>query len=281
MGDNHQQAVWSRHAAHWEKLGSPLKPCQEDSELLHGALASVLESLESPAVGILGVTPEIVQGPWPCGTRLQAFDHSREIIANVWQPNNDIHSSVVCQAHWQNLPLPDESLDVVVGDNSLGVLSGLWEYTQVLAEVARVLKPGGLLCLRYFMLPGQVNNPTQLAKAVLAGRILSFHALKWRIATALSAPPEYSVPTADILATFNRLFPDRGVLALASQWPRREIDTIDAYRGVTTCYCIAPIMQLETILAPWFESIGRSHGHYEMADHCPTITFKRRTGEWI
>lgn len=231
MNDRQQQTVWVRHAAQWEKLGTPLKPCFEDREAMHAAVAPVLQGLESPAVGVLGVTPEIVQGPWPPGTRLQAFDHSKEIIAHIWQPNHGICSSVACQAKWQNLPLPDESLDVVVGDNALGVLYGLSEYAQVLAEVARVLKPGGLLCLRYFMLPRVIATSAQLVEAVLAGRTHSFHALKWRIAMTLSAPPDYSLATADILATFNRLFPDREVLALASQWPRHEIDTIDVYGG--------------------------------------------------
>lgn len=279
MDETRQQAVWARHAAQWEKLGSPLKPCHEDGELMHAAVASVLQGIESPVVGILGVTPEIVQGPWPHGTRLQAFDQSHEIIVSVWKPNKAICSSHACQAQWQNLPLPDGSLDVVAGDNALGALYGLAECAQVLAEVARVLKPGGLLCLRYLMLPGALSTPAQLREAALAGRIRSFHALKWRLAMTMSAPPEYSVATADILATFNRLFPDRRVLAHASQWHRRVVDTIDAYRGATTRYCIAPMAQLEVVLDPWFEITGRDYGHYELADCCPTLTFKRRTGE--
>jgi SAM-dependent methyltransferase len=48
----------------------------------------------------------------------------------------------VMQANLADLPLPDESVDVVV---SFQVIEHLWDQAQFVAECARVLRPSGLL----------------------------------------------------------------------------------------------------------------------------------------
>ena len=274
MGE--QQAVWERHSAQWEKIGPPLIPCPADWALMEAAIMPTLTGLESPRVGLFGITPQIVQSPWPANTQLQAFDHSAEFIARVWQPCQHIKLSLVYRAKWQNLPLADASLDVIVGDNALGVLPNLAEYTPVLAEVARVLKPGGVLCLRCITLPDVAASPEQLREETLAGQINSFHALKWRIAMALSAAPDYSVETARVHSTFDQLFPDRALLSQVCQWHLAVIDTIDAYRDSTTRYNVAPLAELLSVMARWFDMMAIEYPDYEMGSHCPTLSLKRR-----
>ena len=54
MGE--QQAVWERHSAQWEKIGPPLIPCPADRALMETAIMPTLAGLESPRVGLLGIT---------------------------------------------------------------------------------------------------------------------------------------------------------------------------------------------------------------------------------
>ena len=114
------------------------------------ALAPALAGANSrPVIGVLGVTPELVQLPWQGTVDLRAFDQSAEMIARVWTPNPNIASEVQV-ARWQELPAADQSLDAVIGDGSLYVLESLDEYVSVLTQVHRVLRPGGrFVCLEF------------------------------------------------------------------------------------------------------------------------------------
>jgi len=152
MKTQDQSAVWHKHATQWQKVGPPLRPSTEDGELMLTAVAPVLHSHPAPQIGVLGVTPEVVQLPWPTGSHLNAFDHSADMISAVWQPNASIHSTVT-QAKWQKLALKKNALHIIVGDNSLGALPSLKDYPEILQELARVLAPDGLVCLRAFIRP--------------------------------------------------------------------------------------------------------------------------------
>ncbi len=86
--------------------------------MLQMAAPFLLDRADAANIVVMGVTPEIVQLDWPAHVRLQAFDHSAEMIASVWRPHPNLPSEVQ-QVRWQNMPLADHSVDCVVGDGSL------------------------------------------------------------------------------------------------------------------------------------------------------------------
>ena len=272
MNPSAQGAVWTRHAAQWSRVGAPLRPGPEDCDHFADLLYPVLGP--GASLGILGVTPELIQLAWPAGTRLQAFDHSQAMVDALWAPNPAIPSQV-CVARWETLPCADASLDAVAGDNSLGVMASLGDQEPVLRSLARVLRPGGRLVLRYFVRPDRPEPDDRVAADALAGRIRSFHALKWRVAMTLSEAPGYSVAVADIHRRFERLFPDRERLARAGGWPSELIDTIDAYADAPTRYAFPTLEAAIAMARPWFEVTDVRQGSYELAERCPIVAMRR------
>ena len=277
----HQQAaVWRNHASQWQKVGPPLRPSTQDGALMMAAVAPNLrDRREGAKVVVLGVTQELVQLAWPNHVSLHAFDHSAEMIAAVWQPH-PVVPGTVRQARWEDLPLPNRSVKVAIGDGSLNALPRLAEYPAVLVELARVLEPEGVLCLRCFVRPPVPETQPTVSAAALSGEIRSFHALKWRVAMTLSEAPEFSVAVSDIHAAFESMFPDREVLAAAAGWPLEIIDSIDAYKGAQTRYTFPSLIALAEICSPHFALAEVRCGDYELADRCPTVSFKlsdRRT----
>ena len=240
------------------------------------AVSADLARATSPELLVLGVTPEVVLLPWPAPVKLHAFDHSAEMIATVWQPHPQIVSSAQ-QASWQSLPLADHSVCVAVGDGSFNSMPELADYTDVLRELARVLQPDALLCVRYYALPPVRESLRDVGAAVAAGEVQSFHALKWRVAMAVCEGPAFSVAVPVIRAAFESLFPDRDSLAAATGWPREQIDTIDAYQGLLTRYTFADLDTLQALCAQWFTLEAMACGDYELGERCPTLSLRRRS----
>lgn len=266
--------VWKHHSAKWSRVGSPLRPTEEDTRIMMMLAAPALSySKVNSSLIVLGVTPELVQLPWPSHTRLQAFDHSADMIASVWRPHS-LNSSSVQQVCWQNMPVPDKSADLVIGDGCFTVLPSSDGYRAVLAESARVLKQTGLLVLRCFIRPELSESLDDVLEAAHGGTIGSFHAFKWRLAMAMTFDEEFSVAVKDIHEAFERLFPDREHLAGTTGWPIAVIDTIDAYKGMDTRYTFPTMSVLQQLGRPFVDVVDIRYGNYELAERCPIICFK-------
>ena len=266
--------VWRSHSKNWYQVGSPLRPTEEDQSIMMMlSIPALSYNQECSDVIVLGVTPELVHLSWPSHTRVHAFDHSADMIASVWSSHARNPSSVQ-QASWQNIPLSDNSADLVIGDGCFTVLPSADDCQVVLAELARVLKRSGLLVLRCFARPERHESLENVVAALHAGMIGSFHALKWRVAMAIFPDEDLSVPVTDIHAAFERLFPDRDQLAKYTGWPCAVIDTIDAYQRVDTRYTFPTLSELSVLALPFFDVVDIRQGHYELAERCPIICFK-------
>ena len=192
------------------------------AELATPALADA----ERPSVAVLGVTPELVQLPWPPAARITAVDSSARMIAAVWAPH-PARASAVVRARWQEMPLQSRCLDVTVGDGCLNVLQSTKVYDEVLGQVARALKPSGRLILRCFVRADPSETVEEVLAATMAGKISSFHVLKWRLAMAIPVDRDFQLPLRRVYSAFSELFPDRTRLAYATNWSQATIGTID------------------------------------------------------
>jgi SAM-dependent methyltransferase len=276
MPNYDQAAVWQKHALQWSHIGSPLKPSLYDGELLLDSLAQRMLSLSSPFhVAILGVTPEIINLPWPDNVELLAFDHSAKMINEVWSPSKIVKSSVF-QNDWRNLQLPDASIHAVVGDGSLNVLPSFSSSLEVLHELYRVMKKDTLFVIRCFIRPAKPETLLDIKHAVQAGAVGSFHALKWRLAMSLASVEKGCVSVADIRAAFETLFSDREYLSKSTSWPLLHINTIDAYENSLTRYLFPTLEEIQNHISSYFEIEKIKYAEYELSNQCPTLTLKRR-----
>jgi len=244
--------------------------------MLSAPAFSISEDISS--IIILGVTPEVVQLPWPSNACLHAYDHSADMIASVWRPHFR-NPSFVHQVRWQSMPLSEESVDLVIGDGCFSVLPCADEYRAVFDEAARVLKPFGRVVLRCFIRPELSESLEDIVTAVYNGQIGSFHALKWRVAMAIKPEHEFNIAVSDIYAAFNNYFPDRKQLAEFTGWPSEAIDTIEAYKVNDVRYTFPTMSELKLLLLPFFNIVDIRHGSYELADRCPILSLqpKQRT----
>jgi SAM-dependent methyltransferase len=266
--------LWKRNSMRWHLVTSPQRPIEEDGRLMLEMAAPILAAKPAPGVLVMGVTPEIVQLAWPAGTRLTALDQSADMIATIWRPHPSIDSRVA-RARWQAMPLKDHAIDLGVGDGSLNALPSLADYPAVVAQLSRVLRPGGALVIRCFVRPDRQESLAEVAAEALAGRIAKFAALRWRLAMAMAGGDSFTVAVAEIGVAFNRAFPDRDHLAHVTGWERASLDMIDDYRNAVTRFSFPTLEVLRAAIAPGFELAGLRHGRYELAERCPTLLLRR------
>jgi SAM-dependent methyltransferase len=271
-----KQPEWTRQADQWCRIGSPLRPGPEDTALTAELAAPVLMDVDRPSVAILGVTPELVQLPWPAATRIIAVDSSANMIASVWAPH-PARASAVVRARWQEMPLEAGCLDAAVGDGCLNVLHSTQIYDQVLGEVARALKPSGRLILRCFVRADPSETVEQVLAATMAGEISTFHAMKWRLAMAIPVDHDFQLPLRRVYAVFSELFPDRTRLAEATNWSQGTIGTIDVYASTDISFNFPSLATMLRHASRWFELVDVKYGTYEMAERCPTVCLAVRS----
>ncbi len=270
-----QKSPWSQHAKQWSLVGSPLRPCAEDSNLYWNLIGDLIAGLAAPQVLLLGVTPELALLPWPGTSQLTAVDMNQSMIDRVW-PASDLScdGEALC-AKWQQLPLASDSVDIVVGDGPINVLPDSSEYKTVIDELHRALRANGRLVLRFFASPDGQENMEQVRAALDTGRIGSMHALKWRIAMALQTSIADGVAVSGIRDCLNDWMPDRQAAADRLDWPVEAINTIDAYKGSTVTYTFPTLTEIEAAISGRFQIDRICYPCYELGERCPVIRFDR------
>ncbi|MGE3768976.1 MAG: methyltransferase type 11, partial [Kofleriaceae bacterium] len=162
------------------------------------------------------------------------------------------------------------SIDVAVGDGGCSVFAFPGEYRAFAAELARVLRPDGLVVLRLFTFQPETLDDVRAALPSIG----SFDALKWRIAMAIQSP-ERSVQVSAIRDAFDALVPDRAALAARTGWRREVIDHIDIYRDSPARYSFPTLDEVREVLAPELVEVSVTTPRYELGDRCPTLTLRR------
>lgn len=252
---------------------SPWCPSPEDGGFLIDATRQAL-ACPQPTVLVLGATPEIVQLGWPEGSELIALDLSADMIAMDWQPHPYLRSNIV-EARWQQMPLPDGSIDAAVGDASLNALPGFDHYAPVLDEVARVLKPGGALAVRMFLRDEQSESCADVVDQAARGQFANGVPFRLRFAMAATGP-DGVVEFAGLPILFDAIVADRDALARSAGWSREDLDRVDIYANNRTRINFPTAAELSRLIAPRFvlEALRYPVG-YSQADRCPTAILRK------
>ena len=266
---------WVKPAQSWALRASPLRPSPEDVGIYehefrrwHAAMLPVpLHAL------LLGVTPEIAAMSWPAGAQLLAADLSRPMIRGVW-PGAALGHMAVC-ADWLDLPLPDRTQDLVLGDGSFSALTGD-AYTAMVESLRRIVCRQGLVLMRFFTRPDRSEAPADAFADLSAGRIGSFHAFKWRLAMALHGSLDAGVRLADIWDAWHDAVPDPQEVARERGWPLPVVLTIDDFRGSATRYTFPTLSEARAAMADGFEEVSCRFPTYELGERCPILAFRPR-----
>jgi SAM-dependent methyltransferase len=251
--------AWRNFPRVYATLRPPLRPSPGDVDNLRTAIAGDARVL------LLGVTPELSV----LGTQLTAVDSSPAMLARIWPGDRPNRRAML--GDWTDLRFSSATFDAVIGDGSLN--SAPEQVEEVIAEARRVLAPGGKAAFRLFCAPESHETLDTIRTNVANGWSGNFHALKWRIAMSLArSRPHAAVPVQEILAAFNRLFPDRAALADATGWPAGDISTIDAYAGAGHSLGFPTLSAFLGLLERRFSRVSVCPGAaYPLAERCPTV----------
>ena len=264
---------WAMHAAHWGRLGPPLRPCAEDLPRLRDAwLAALPGGIPGRCVDLLalGVTPEVALFPWAEKVSLQAIDSSADMIHTVWPGDGPGRKAVL--GNWLQTPFADGSFDLIVCDAGLAQLVGMESLTVLGRELRRLLRTDGRVVMRHFARPARSESGQSIVAAAEAGLVANFHELKLRLLMALeSATPQLGVRLGDAWDCFTRLFPNRDSLAKRLGCDPQTVATIDAYRGRDARYSFLSLDEVAQAFAGFRLALGPA-GHYPLAAYCPVFS---------
>ncbi|RJT33315.1 class I SAM-dependent methyltransferase [Mesorhizobium waimense] len=257
---------WDAIRRHWQLLGPPLRPPPDAVETYEREL-----DLQSAHVLLLGVTPELAD----LGKTMLAVDESASMIASIWPGDTGTRKAVI--GNWLDLPIASNSVDAVIGDGCLSALHSSTARLHLLAEIERVLKPGGRAGLRLFAGPEAPDDLAAVRELTLAGGVATFHELKWRIAMSCTGGyPDRAIKVKAILKAFDALFADREELSLATGWDMAVIGTIDVYATSQASYSFASAAVLVGEASRHF---GRGRlaptGTYDMVERCPLLVLEQ------
>jgi SAM-dependent methyltransferase len=263
---------WSGQSKRWQHVGPPTRPTDEDGKMMLELASANLQGSKTH-IGMFGVTPEVVQLDWPNGASMQAFDLSVDMIRHVWSPNPQLNCQVT-QADWRDIPLPESSFDLIVGDGIFTAVGSRKAVEQVFQESSRILKSDGIMILRCFVLPDNAESIEIVIKDALEGKIRHFGTLKWRLAMALVDANSQVSPSL-IHSVFNDNFKSRSLLAQNTSWDIETINTIDAYEFMQGSFYFPHFDELREVACNTLGINQTLVGSYELAERFPTIRFSK------
>jgi SAM-dependent methyltransferase len=270
------KGTWNDMATRMNDWGPPLRPSPEDAEIAIEMLrAWRADPAGAPSrVFLCGVTPEITLMRWPFPIELLAMDQAESMVRVVWPGDvPGLRRAVV--GNWQSSGLPDRSFDVVVGDGGFGFFSYPEGMRDLLAELHRILRPGGLFLYRHFAQGDPRESVAAVLEAARRGGIGSFHAFKWRIAMAIQGDSANGACQNDIWETWHSSGIDPRVLPQPG-WSTSAVSTIDFYKGKSARLFFPTLDELRLLMARDYQGFEARAPHYELGERCPTIAARAR-----
>ena len=273
----HQSELWSRFAESWQFSGSPLRPGAEDIRVMCQAVNGwvIAHPAAPPRCLVLGVTPEFATMDWPEKTRLTAVDRNPAMIEKVWPGYPRPGEGAVC-GDWFNLPLLDASVDIVLADGCFTLINSL-QSGELMHSVKRVLCNEGIMVFRCFARPQVKERPEAVMQDLLAGRIGSFHAFRWRLNMSLYDEDKKGVHLGGIWDYWHKTGLDNEGLAERMSWPPESIALIDFYRGMDTFYFYPTFDELRAIFDPHFSEVACYIPTYELGERCPIFVLRQNS----
>jgi hypothetical protein len=266
--------AWSKFARAWAMLGPPLRPCEKDIEVVATAVASWSEGRGAPRALILGVTPELYHLPWPAGTDLVAVDHNQGMIDQVWPGPRD---AAIC-ADWTAMPLPDGSRDIAICDGGLTLLSHPDGQFGMVKSLGRVIAGDGLFAVRLFAPASPGEDPDDVLRDLLDGKVKDFNSLKLRLWTALQKDLPTGILMHDFWSAVHSVAPDLDKLAEQIGWEPDHLRVINIHRNNPARYRFPTADEVEQLYSKepgGFSLESVTTPSYDLGDQCPTMVFRR------
>ena len=269
---NNTRLHWRSVAQEWKYFGSPLRPCDEDVRYMEKIVAEKHSDLEDIKVQLCGVTPEIAMIDWPAKASIKAVEQSQEMIEVVW-PGDLNEKRVAVQGDWLDSGSDRNHYDVVIGDGCFISVAYPEGYHALAKALANKLKQDGLFIMRFFTQLEEKESSDYVFSELLAGKIGSFHAFKWRLAMSLQQSSQQGVCLHDIYHAWLQAEIDVELLLAKTGWSRQAVDTIGLYEGKQNHFAFATLAEVFDVFTNYFQKESVYFPRYELGERCPIVVF--------
>lgn len=267
---------WADIAKVWrELLGSPLRPHAEDIALFTKAINLWANRYARPPRAlILGVTPEIYHLPWPRESTLLAVDHTQGMIDALWPGTPQ---QVIC-ANWTDLPLKDNSYDIVLSDGGLSSLSYALIQQKLIPNLHRVLAGDGICVFRLYVPPEEQESPKDVFKDLFSAKIPDLNVFKLRLWMALQKDTAQGIELARVWEVLHQAVPDFSRLAEQLGWPLDHVLYLNTYRNRKQRFYFFSLNEIRHLFCHdpgGFSCKDISAPNYTFGENCPTVILHR------
>ena len=239
-----QHPYWKDLARRYNELTPPLRISDSERSVYQSLVANWSSSDHAPGVLVLGATPDFYHLPWPGQTQMLAVDRSQAMLSGVW-PGTP--AQTLC-ADWTSMELPSESRDIVLCDGGLSFFSYPEKLQTLLANIARILTPGGLFIVRLYVQSEPRETVAGVFQQFFEGRIANSQELKLRLWFALLEEPGNGVRLHDVWGRFDAACEELRVRGDLPDWPDAEWESMRAYRNLQDVYHFPSGKQVTEIL---------------------------------
>jgi hypothetical protein len=264
---------WRSVAQEWQYFGSPLRPCDEDLRHMEQVVADKFSDEETIRVQLCGVTPEIATMQWPANVHLKAVEQSQEMIEEVW-PGDVEGKRIAVQGDWLEVGSNRDHYDIVIGDGCFISFAYAEGYEALAKTLAGILKQDGLFVMRFFTQLDEKESSDHVFSELLAGRIGTFHAFKWRLAMSLQPSSQQGIRLHDIYDAWQQAAIDPQSLSVQTGWSRQAIDTISLYENKQNHFAFATLNEIYDVFRNHFIQESIYYPQYELGERCPIIAFR-------
>jgi SAM-dependent methyltransferase len=269
---------WEARSTRW-RVSTPISPLPDDIRFYeaHAARHAGEEDEVNLHALLLGVTPAIVTMRWPMDTRLVALDWSEGMFRNVFPHRGVAAFARSVRGDWREMPLADHSIDFVVGDGCYSTFPTLEGPAQLNREVARVLRPGGLFCLRCHRRADQPVALEQLFGRLLAGEFRDLDMFRWQLAMSVHGESRDGVCLGDVWTVWRDHVPDSRKLQASFGWSDDAIANMDGWKESRSRYFFPTLAQLRELVSADFDLDDCDIPEYEWGEHFPRLTMSPRS----
>jgi SAM-dependent methyltransferase len=265
---------WDARAPGWN-VAPPLAPGEEDVRFYEECAARLRDPARPLDALLLGVTAPIAAMRWPTPTRLVALDWSEEMLRHVWPRDRVPEGARALRGDWREIPLRGACIDFAIGDGCYSTFADLRGPGEMNREINRVLRPGGIFCLRCFRRPDIALDAEALFDDLLAGRIRNLDLFRWLLAMALQGDDDQGVSLNRVWQAWHARVPDPGVHRARRAWSGAAVANLEAWSRLDSRYFFPNLAELRALAAPLFELEACDIPGYEWGAQFPRLVMRR------
>jgi len=162
------KTVYSKFANIWRQTRYSARPSKSELEIIN----QIVKKIKPRTIAVLGATPEFRDLGLRHSSDVVALDINPKMIREMSQlmRHKEKGKKVICD--WTNIKLPDQSVDLVLSEQSLNIIPTK-EWSKVLSEVRRILKPAGIFIakIQIYQPDGRILNLDHLVSKLETGQI--------------------------------------------------------------------------------------------------------------